>query len=408
MDHEYEIEHFGFTAEQCSLERKYFLQKIIRNALDAMLKKFNTEGETLNHLQKAKEEVFQNIWSSMYKEIEAASQLDKKYFTIPDHVLLPADFDHVKSYTEQDEQELDKQLEQLKTSFLENSIMLASLNLENSQYKNFSSFVDMEVKTQQKLKEALNNINQNKIQDLVHKTNSLNKTTKRNDNDLFFCYRLHSFYVIANKHCVNKQTMSSFPNKNPIILSNLVIEGLGNLGSVIPLVVTKKIIANSVKLTLHPEATITPVPEIYAKNSDKAKQSEYAIVTLYSLAIKHSLDVMALRQLMEEQNVNAVVIEEITRTYEEQRKALFLRQIQVGHSFPHITDLQWRIVADVKSSTSDHSSEEVGFYINMGRYKQKGGDRETIVEFVCNTEELQLLINKLKEIERHCVKESLE
>ena len=153
---------------------------------------------------------------------------------------------------------------------------------------------------------------------------------------------------------------------------------------------------------------ITPVPEIYAKNSDKAKQSEYAIVTLYSLAIKHSLDVMALRQLMEEQNINAAVIEEITRIYEEQRKALFLRQIQVGHSFPHITDLQWRIVADVKSSTSDHSSEEVGFYINMGRYKQKGGERETIVEFVCNTEELQLLINKLKEIERHCVKESLE
>ena len=49
--------------------------------------------------------------------------------------------------------------------------------------------------------------------------------------------------------------MSSFPNKNPIILSNLVIEGLGNLGSTIPLDVTKKIIANSVKLTLHPEAS---------------------------------------------------------------------------------------------------------------------------------------------------------
>lgn len=95
------------------------MQKIIRNALDAMLKKFNTEGETLNHLQRAKEEVFQNIWSSMSQEIEAASQLDKKYFTIPDHVLLPADFDHVKSYTEQDEQDLDKQLEQLKTKFLE-------------------------------------------------------------------------------------------------------------------------------------------------------------------------------------------------------------------------------------------------------------------------------------------------
>lgn len=49
--------------------------------------------------------------------------------------------------------------------------------------------------------------------------------------------------------------MSGIPNKNPIILSNLVIEGLGNLGFTIPLDITKKIIANSVKLTLHPEAS---------------------------------------------------------------------------------------------------------------------------------------------------------
>lgn len=152
---------------------------------------------------------------------------------------------------------------------------------------------------------------------------------------------------------------------------------------------------------------IPPVPEIYASNSAKAKQSEYAIVTLYSLAIKHNLDVMSLRQLLEDQQLNTAAIEELSKTYEEQRKQLFLRQLQVSHSFPHITDLQWRIVADVKSSTSDHSSKEVGFHINLGRYKQKGGgERETIVEFVCNTEELQLLINKFKEIDRHCAKQT--
>lgn len=117
------------------------------------------------------------------------------------------------------------------------------------------------------------------------------------------------------------------------------------------------------------------------------------------------MDGMYLRQLLEEVDVCAPTIEELTRTYEEQKKALILRHLQIGHSFPHITDLQWRIVADVKSSTLDTSSGEVGFYVNMGRYKQhSGGDRETVVEFVCNTEELQLLINKLKEIERHCEK----
>lgn len=47
----------------------------------------------------------------------------------------------------------------------------------------------------------------------------------------------------------------TFPSTSPIILSNLVIEGLNHLGNIIPLDTTKKIIANSVKLTLHPEAS---------------------------------------------------------------------------------------------------------------------------------------------------------
>ncbi|XP_023300735.2 uncharacterized protein LOC111682965 [Lucilia cuprina] len=178
MDREYEIEHFGFTAAQSSLERKYFLQKILRNALDAMLSKFNASEETNECLRQAKEEVFKNIWLSMSDDMEAANNLDRKYFIIPDHVLLPQYFDHIK-YTEENEQELDKQLSLLKHNFLENSIMLASLKLENSQYKNFSTFVEDEIKIQQQLKEAFNNVNLNKIYELVDKTNNL-KTNESN------------------------------------------------------------------------------------------------------------------------------------------------------------------------------------------------------------------------------------
>ncbi|XP_065364492.1 uncharacterized protein LOC135957635 [Calliphora vicina] len=173
MDRECELEHFGFTAEHCSLERKYFLHKILRSALDAMLNKFNVNEETSELLRNAKEEVFENIWKSMSDEIETANNLDRKYFTIPDHVLLPPYFDHVKQYTEQNEQELDAQLDMLKKSFLENSIMLASLNLENSQYKNFSTFVDNEVKIQEQLKEAFNSVNMKQMYELVDKTNNL-------------------------------------------------------------------------------------------------------------------------------------------------------------------------------------------------------------------------------------------
>ncbi|XP_061387959.1 COMM domain-containing protein 3 [Musca vetustissima] len=191
---------------------------------------------------------------------------------------------------------------------------------------------------------------------------------------------------------------------NVIPLPNNVVEGLRHLAT-IDSDTSRKLIGNTVKLTLHPQATLQPIPEIYATNSAKAKQSEYAVCSLFCLATKHCLSEFELRQMLEEIDLSGAIVEELVKTYVDNKKSLILRHLQIGHSFPHVTDLQWRIVADVKSSTSDKSSGEPGFYINMGRYKQNSdGERETIVEFVCNTEELQLLINKLKEIERHCEK----
>lgn len=54
--------------------------------------------------------------------------------------------------------------------------------------------------------------------------------------------------------------------KSCLNLSNLVIEGLGHLGTSIPLEVAKKIISNSVKLTLHPEASEFYVRILHSNN----------------------------------------------------------------------------------------------------------------------------------------------
>ncbi|KAH8272720.1 hypothetical protein KR026_006518 [Drosophila bipectinata] len=186
------------------------------------------------------------------------------------------------------------------------------------------------------------------------------------------------------------------------LLSDTVVAGLKNLGTIISPVLTKTLIANSMKLTLHPDATIAPVPEIYATNAACAKQSEYAVVTLYAVATKHGWDGLALRQQLENLSIHTTAVDELTRVYEDNRKDLILRQLQLGHNFPHITDVQWRIVSDVKSSTSDSSTGVANFYINLGHFRQSSGERITVVEFVCNAEELQSLINRLKEIERHC------
>ncbi|EDV35207.1 uncharacterized protein Dana_GF22318 [Drosophila ananassae] len=186
------------------------------------------------------------------------------------------------------------------------------------------------------------------------------------------------------------------------LLSATVVAGLKNLGTIISPALTKTLIANSMKLTLHPDATIAPVPEIYASNAACAKQSEYGVVTLYAVATKHGWDGLALRQQLENLSIHSMAVDELTRVFEDNRKDLILRQLQLGHNFPHITDVQWRIVSDVKSSTSDSSTGVANFYINLGHFRQSSGERITVVEFVCNAEELQSLINRLKEIERHC------
>ncbi|XP_067635182.1 COMM domain-containing protein 3 [Eurosta solidaginis] len=190
----------------------------------------------------------------------------------------------------------------------------------------------------------------------------------------------------------------------PIKLSGLVVKGLQHLGKDVNMEITKKLIANTLKHVISCEANVPSAPDIYATNADKAKLSEYAIVLLLAEATKYGCDGSSLRTLLESFDINDDVLEELVRTYEDNRINLTLRHHRLGSDFPHITDIQWRITADVRSSTSDSSSGEVSFLLNLGRYHETRGERETVVEFVCSTEEMQLLINKLKEVERHCEK----
>ncbi|XP_054730064.1 COMM domain-containing protein 3 [Anastrepha obliqua] len=191
-------------------------------------------------------------------------------------------------------------------------------------------------------------------------------------------------------------------------LSNPVIKGLQQLGTEITLDISKKLIANTLKHTLSSEASVPSVPDIYATNADKAKLSEYAVVSLLAVATKYGCDPTVFRTSLEKYEIQPTVLEELVRIYEEHGKELTLRQLHIGSDFPHITDVQWRIMADVRSSTSDCSSGEVSFHVNLGSFHETSGKRETAVEFVCSTEEMQLLINKLKEIERHCEKVATE
>lgn len=211
-----------------------------------------------------------------------------------------------------------------------------------------------------------------------------------------------------------------------IELSNIVIDGLRSLNTVISTDLTKKIISNAVKVALHSDASkplfishivetfstfdsnllqspdIPSNPEVYASKPDYTKQIEYSVLTLLFLATKYDFDNAKLRELLNHHGISDLATEELITVYEKNQTSLTIKNLTTGLSLPHVTNVEWKLTCDVKSSQLDASTGSVNFRINLGRYKELTGDRETIAEFVCNAEELQFLIGRLKEIERHC------
>lgn len=149
-------------------------------------------------------------------------------------------------------------------------------------------------------------------------------------------------------------------------------------------------------------ADIPSNPEIYATTPIYTKQAEYSILTLMFLAIKYDLDNAKLRDLLDQHDVSAGAIDELLSVYEKNQTSLRTKNLTTGLRIPHITNVEWKLTCDVKSSQIDSTNGALNFRIDLGRYKEQSGERETIIEFVCNAEELQFLIGRLKEIERHC------
>lgn len=148
-------------------------------------------------------------------------------------------------------------------------------------------------------------------------------------------------------------------------------------------------------------------PQIYGSKPDYSKQAEFSIATLFFLSVKHNYDSQQLKQILETNGVSSLTIQEICKQYEFNKTDLANHCVKYGFSLPHITEVDWKLTCDIKSSSIENSDNELNFNINFGRLNDGTGERETIVEFICNPEELQSLINKFKDIERHCEKISL-
>lgn len=126
------------------------------------------------------------------------------------------------------------------------------------------------------------------------------------------------------------------------------------------------------------------------------------------MAVKHNLDNAKLRELLDQHGISNLATEELISVFEKNQTSLRIQNLTTGLSVPHVTNVEWKLTCDVKSSQIDLATGALNFRINLGRFKELSGERETITEFVCNVEELQFLIGRLKEIERHCERVSDE
>lgn len=145
-------------------------------------------------------------------------------------------------------------------------------------------------------------------------------------------------------------------------------------------------------------------PEIYAAKADYTKQAECAVLTLMFVAIKNGWNGQIVRSVLDELNVLDEAADGIVRLFDEHQADLSVQNLTTGQSLPYLTNVEWKLTCDIRTSQTDARAGELRFTVCLGRFRDASGESETIAEFVCSVEELQALLAKLKEIERHCEK----
>lgn len=136
---------------------------------------------------------------------------------------------------------------------------------------------------------------------------------------------------------------------------------------------------------------------------DTINQAEYALVSLVVLSAKHNLSSNELKYLLSLQKLGDSVSDKICREYEVSLPELKTKLSTYGHTEPFITDVNWKMSCNIQSS-SVNSNAELMYNISMEGMDNTSGHSRSITNFTCNTEELQSLIAKLKDIEKHCEK----
>ncbi|XP_063698832.1 COMM domain-containing protein 3 [Culicoides brevitarsis] len=184
-------------------------------------------------------------------------------------------------------------------------------------------------------------------------------------------------------------------------ISEQALLGLQQLYSTISPEVSKKVIYNSVKQALTTKPYIPYKQDLYASCPDRIKQAEVCVLVLFFQAVRKSASIEDVRSYLTGKSVKNELIDELVVTYKLHKDEFRQKSLTFAPNFlPYVNDVAWRLDCDVASSSLSKPGD-INYKIQfLGT--NSSSKEEVVTEFTCNPEELQALINKLKEIERSC------
>uniref|UniRef100_A0A7G3AE42 COMM domain-containing protein 3 n=1 Tax=Lutzomyia longipalpis TaxID=7200 RepID=A0A7G3AE42_LUTLO len=193
--------------------------------------------------------------------------------------------------------------------------------------------------------------------------------------------------------------------RDAIKLSPVVIKGIQSLRDVSDNEVAHRIIEKSFRRVVEDEDD-RRVAEDAPDASVEASVAliEYALVSLMVIAAKNNLTSNELRHLVNHHGAGESLSGQIARKYELSLPDLLAKLSTYGYTEPFVADANWKMSCSIQSHTSLNTHGELLYKISLEDVDSTLGSTKSIANFTCNTEELQALIAKLKDIERHCDK----
>lgn len=145
--------------------------------------------------------------------------------------------------------------------------------------------------------------------------------------------------------------------------------------------------------------------ELYSSCPDRIKQAEYSVLLLFFQATRKGATIEEIRNYLLSKNIKSDLVEELIAVIKLHKEDFKQKAVKFAPAYlSYVNDVSWSLQCDVGSSSMSKPGE-ISYKIQLeSSTTNVDGDKEVVAEFVCSPEELQSLINQLKEIERSCRK----